>query len=76
MAYRDSEVSFHADLERAPVVLLAGFEPDDESPIVFLGCCQGGPRAGTLTVYSIACRPARPLAAGSSGLLLPTVPGR
>ena len=31
----DLEVSY-ADLERAPVVLLAGFEPDDESPIVFL----------------------------------------
>src|SRR6266542_2650826 len=26
----------YADLERAPAVLLAGFEPEDESPIVFL----------------------------------------
>ncbi len=26
----------YADLERAPVVLLAGFEPEEESPIVFL----------------------------------------
>ena len=26
----------YTDLERAPAVLLAGFEPDDESPIVFL----------------------------------------
>jgi NADH-quinone oxidoreductase subunit G len=26
----------YADLEKAPIVLLAGFEPEDESPIVFL----------------------------------------
>ena len=35
VAGRGVEVSY-ADLERAPAVLLAGFEPEDESPIVFL----------------------------------------
>ena len=35
VAGRDIEVSY-ADLEAAPAVLLAGFEPEEESPIVFL----------------------------------------
>jgi NADH-quinone oxidoreductase subunit G len=72
VAGRGIDVSY-ADLERAPAVLLAGFEPDDESPIVFLRL-RKAVRAGTLAVYSIA-----PLASRGldrlSGVLLPTVPG-
>ena len=72
VAGRDLEVSY-ADLERAPVVLLAGFEPDDESPIVFLRLRKAA-RAGTLTVYSIAPLASRGLTR-MSGVLLPTLPG-
>ena len=72
VAGRDIEVSY-ADLERAPVVLLAGFEPDDESPIVFLRLRKAA-RAGTLSVYSIAPLASRGLAR-MSGVLLRTVPG-
>jgi NADH-quinone oxidoreductase subunit G len=72
VAGRDIEVSY-TDLERAPVVLLAGFEPDDESPIVFLRLRKAA-RAGTLTVYSIAPLASRGLTR-MSGVLLPTVPG-
>jgi NADH-quinone oxidoreductase subunit G len=72
VAGRDIQVSY-TDLERAPVVLLAGFEPDDESPIVFLRLRKAA-RAGTLTVYSIAPLASRGLTR-MSGVLLPTVPG-
>ena len=30
----------YTDLETAPMVLLVGFEPEEESPIVFLGCAK------------------------------------
>jgi NADH-quinone oxidoreductase subunit G len=63
----------YTDLERAPAVLLAGFEPDDESPIVFLRLRKAA-RRGTLTVYSIAALASRGLTR-MSGVLLPTVPG-
>ena len=63
----------YADLERAPAVLLAGFEPDDESPIVFLRLRKAARRHG-LAVYSIAALAGRGLAR-MSGTLLPTVPG-
>ena len=72
VAGRDIGVSY-TDLERAPVVLLAGFEPDDESPIVFLRLRKAA-RAGTVTVYSIAPLASRGLTR-MSGVLLPTVPG-
>jgi NADH-quinone oxidoreductase subunit G len=72
VAGRDIQVSY-ADLERAPAVLLAGFEPDDESPIVFLRLRKAA-RRGTLKVYSIAPVASRGLAR-MSGVLLPTVPG-
>ena len=72
VAGRDIQVSY-ADLERAPAVLLAGFEPDDESPIVFLRLRKAA-RRGTLQVYSIAPVASRGLAR-MSGVLLPTVPG-
>src|ERR1700686_1164473 len=63
----------YADLERAPAVLLAGFEPDDESPIMFLRL-RKAVRTGALAVYSIAPLASRGLAR-MSGVLLPTVPG-
>jgi NADH-quinone oxidoreductase subunit G len=72
VAGRGIEVSY-ADLQRAPAVLLAGFEPDDESPIVFLRL-RKAVRAGSLTVYSIAPLASHGLAK-LSGVLLPTVPG-
>jgi NADH-quinone oxidoreductase subunit G len=72
VAGRGIDVSY-ADLQRAPAVLLAGFEPDDESPIVFLRL-RKAVRAGTLTVYSVAPLASRGLAR-LSGVLLPTVPG-
>ncbi|GAS90650.1 NADH dehydrogenase subunit G [Mycolicibacterium brisbanense] len=43
----------YADLEAAPVVLLVGFEPEEESPIVFLRM-RKAVRAHGLRVYSIA----------------------
>src|SRR4029077_15086768 len=49
------------------------FEPDDESPIIFLRLRKAA-RAGTLTVYSIDALASRGLT-WMSGLLLPTVPG-
>jgi NADH-quinone oxidoreductase subunit G len=66
------EVSY-ADLERAPAVLLAGFEPEDESPIVFLRLRKAA-RAGRGAVYSLAPLATRGLAK-LSGVLLPAVPG-
>jgi NADH-quinone oxidoreductase subunit G len=63
----------YTDLETAPAVLLAGFEPEDESPMVFLrlrkAARRGGPR-----VYSLAPFASRGLAR-MSGVLLSTVPG-
>src|SRR3984893_16060071 len=43
----------YADLEQAPAVLLAGFEPEDESPIIFLRLRKAA-RRGHLQVFSIA----------------------
>ncbi len=74
VAGRGIEVSY-ADLEQAPAVLLAGFEPEDESPIVFLrlrNAVRTSKRG--LRVYSIAA-----LASGGlarlSGTLIRCVPG-
>ena len=72
VAGRDIEVSY-ADLEAAPAVLLAGFEPEDESPIVFLRLHKAARKRG-LPVFSIAAIASRGLAK-VSGTLLPTVPG-
>jgi NADH-quinone oxidoreductase subunit G len=63
----------YADLERAPAVLLAGFEPEDESPIVFLRLRKAVRKHG-LAVYSLAAL-ASPGLGRLSGVLLPTVPG-
>jgi len=63
----------YQSLERAGAVLLAGFEPQDESPIVFLRLRKAA-RSRGLAVYSIAAL-AGPGLALMSGTLLPTVPG-
>jgi NADH-quinone oxidoreductase subunit G len=72
VAGRSSGVTYQ-DLERAGAVLLAGFEPEDESPIVFLRLRKAA-RAGRLAVYSLAAL-AGPGLARMSGTLLPTRPG-
>src|SRR5215813_11800722 len=63
----------YADLERAPVVLLAGLDPEEESPIIFLRLRKAA-RAGRLAVYSLAPRATRGLAK-MSGTLVPAPPG-
>jgi NADH-quinone oxidoreductase subunit G len=72
VAGRDIEVSY-ADLEAAPVVLLAGFEPEDESPVVFLRLRKAA-RKSKLAVFSVAALPT-PGLEKVFGTLLPTVPG-
>jgi len=72
VAGRGIEVSY-ADLERAPAVLLAGLEPEDECPIVFLRLRKAA-RAGRLAVYALAPLGTRGLAK-LSGTLLPAMPG-
>jgi NADH-quinone oxidoreductase subunit G len=66
------QVSYR-DLERAPAVLLVGFEPEEESPIVFLRL-QKSTRHGRTKVWSVA-----PLlshgAAKLGGALVPCLPG-
>jgi len=61
------------DLQHAPAVLLAGFEPEEECPIVFLRL-RKAVRAGGLSVYSVAALASNGLAK-LSGTLLPTAPG-
>ena len=72
VAGRDVGVSY-ADLERAPAVLLAGFEPEDESPIDLPPAAQGCPPGG-IAIYSLAPYASSGLAK-MGGVLLPTVPG-
>jgi NADH-quinone oxidoreductase subunit G len=63
----------YADLENAPAVLLAGFEPEEESPIVFLRL-RKATRLGKTKVWSIAALASRGLVK-LDGDLLPCVPG-
>jgi NADH-quinone oxidoreductase subunit G len=63
----------YAELERAPAVLLAGFEPEDESPIVFLRLRKAVRHHG-MKVYSLAALASLGLTK-LSGTLLPTLPG-
>ncbi|HEY7050109.1 MAG TPA: NADH-quinone oxidoreductase subunit G [Jatrophihabitantaceae bacterium] len=67
-----AHVSF-TDVEKAPAVLLAGFEPEEESPIVFLRLHKTA-RLGVSQVFSIA-----PVASHGleklGGTLIETVPG-
>ncbi|MFI6522064.1 NADH-quinone oxidoreductase subunit G [Spirillospora sp. NPDC050679] len=72
VAGRPIEVSY-ADLEKAPAVLLAGFEPEEESPIVFLRLRKAF-RKNALKVYAVAPFASRGLAK-VGGTLLPAVPG-
>ena len=63
----------YADLEAAPAVLLAGFEPEDESPIVFLRLRKAVRTRGlkVITIAPFASRGSTKL----SAQLIPTVPG-
>ncbi|AKS35241.1 NADH-quinone oxidoreductase subunit G [Mycolicibacterium goodii] len=63
----------YAELEHAPTVLLAGFEPEEESPIVFLRLRKGVRKNG-VRVLSVAPWGRRGLTK-LAGTLLPTVPG-
>jgi NADH-quinone oxidoreductase subunit G len=71
--FEDSGVTY-GELQRAPAVLLAGFEPEDESPIVFLRL-RKAVRTGATTVYSLAAL-ASPGLRKLTGVLLPTLPGK
>lgn len=62
----------YADLDRAPVVLLVGFEPEEESPIVFLRLRRAA--RGGAAVRSVAPFASRGLTK-MSGLLVQAVPG-
>ena len=62
----------YADLEAAPAVLLVGFEPEDESPIVFLRLRKAARTRGT-KVYSVA--PYATAGLGKvNGTLIPAAP--
>jgi NADH-quinone oxidoreductase subunit G len=63
----------YADLEHASAVVLVGFEPEDESPIVFLRLRKAVRAHGT-RVYSIASHSSNGLAK-LGGRLLTTTPG-
>jgi NADH-quinone oxidoreductase subunit G len=63
----------YSDLESAPVVVLVGFEPEDESPIVFLRLRKAA-RKHRVPVYAVAPFATRALKK-MSGRLLKTVPG-
>ncbi|MEO8105971.1 MAG: NADH-quinone oxidoreductase subunit G [Actinomycetes bacterium] len=62
----------YADLERAPAVLLVAFEPEDESPIVFLRLRKAA-KAGT-RVLSVAPAVSRGLVK-TDGTWIPAAPG-
>jgi len=64
----------YADLETAPVVVLAGFEPEDESPIVFLRLRKAARKHG-LRVVTIAPMVSRGSAKLSARVVL-TAPGQ
>jgi len=63
----------YADLESAKTVVLAGFEPEDESPIVFLRLRKASRKSKT-AVYAVSPVATRGLAK-VSGRLIPTAPG-
>lgn len=72
VAGRGVEVSY-ADLQTAPVVLLAGLEPEEESPIVFLRLRKAA-RKNATKVFSLAPFADRGLTK-MFGTLLAVVPG-
>ncbi len=63
----------YADLEAAPTVLLAGFEPEEEAPMTFLRLRKAS-RKGRTSVYSIAPFATRGLTK-MSGSLIQAAPG-
>ncbi|MQA03588.1 MAG: NADH-quinone oxidoreductase subunit G [Streptosporangiales bacterium] len=63
----------YADLEQAPAVVLAGFEMEEESPIVFLRLRKAA-REGRTSVYSLAPYETRGLKK-AFGTLVQTAPG-
>ena len=63
----------YSDLENAPIVLLVAFEPEDESPIVFLRLRKAA-RSGT-SVVSIGAFPTHGLQK-MGGTLVPALPGQ
>ena len=63
----------YTSLQEAPAVLLAGFEPEDESPIVYLRL-RKAVSSGRTAVYSVAALRS-PGLVKLSGTLLPAVPG-
>ena len=63
----------YRQLEAAPAVLLAGLEPEEESPIVFLRLRKAN-RASGLRVFSVADHTSRGLRK-LHGALLPAAPG-
>ncbi|ORB73301.1 NADH-quinone oxidoreductase subunit G [Mycobacterium scrofulaceum] len=63
----------YSGLESAPVVVLVGFEPEDESPIVFLRLRKAARKHG-LPVYAVAPFATRALVK-MSGRLIQTAPG-
>jgi NADH-quinone oxidoreductase subunit G len=63
----------YADLENAPSVLLVGFEPEEESPIVFLRL-RKSTRLGKTKVWSVAALESRGVAK-LDGTLLASEPG-
>ena len=63
----------YTDLEKAPAVLLAGFEPEEESPIVFLRLRKAVRKSG-LQVKSVAPFATRALTK-LRGQLIATAPG-
>jgi NADH-quinone oxidoreductase subunit G len=69
-----AQVPTYADLESAPVVVLAGFEPEEESPIVFLRLRKAA-RRHRVPVVALAPFASRGLER-MFGRLVPTVPGR
>jgi NADH-quinone oxidoreductase subunit G len=72
VAGKGIEISY-ADLETAPAVVLAGFEPEDESPIVFLRLRKAWRKRG-LKVSSIAPFASKGLVK-MGGTLIRTAPG-
>jgi NADH-quinone oxidoreductase subunit G len=72
IAGRPITVSY-SDLESAPVVVLVGFEPEEEAPIVFLRLRKAA-RKHNVPVYAVAPFATRGLQK-MSGRLLKTVPG-
>ncbi len=63
----------YADLEAASAVVLVGFEPEDESPIVFLRLRKAYRKSGT-RVFGVSAVATRGLAK-MGGTLIPTAPG-